>query len=58
VATLIQQPPDRETEDPDARAREEIRVLFERYRRTARQAEEAREDLAGTPDEALALTGR
>lgn len=33
-------------------------MLFERYRRTARQAEEAREDLAGTPDEALALTGR
>jgi hypothetical protein len=58
VATLIQQQPDRETEDQDARAREEIRALFERYRRTARQAEEAREGAADAPDEALALTGR
>jgi hypothetical protein len=58
VATLIQPEPDRETEDRDARAREEIRVLFERYRSTARQAEEAREGAAGAPDEALALTGR
>ena len=58
METLIQHPPDRETtDDPDARAREEIRALFERYRMTARQAIEADEAAREAPD-ALALTGR
>jgi hypothetical protein len=58
VETLIQHPPDRETDDPDARAREEIRVLFERYRMTAREALQAGEAAREAPDDALALTGR
>jgi hypothetical protein len=58
VETLTQHPPDRMTDDPDARAREEIRALFERYRMTARQAAEAEQAAPEAPDEALALTGR
>jgi hypothetical protein len=49
---------DRETEDRDAQAREEIRALFERYRITARRAEADLRERAAEADEALALTGR
>ena len=59
MATLIRQEPDRETEDRYAKAREEIRALFERYRMTGRTAPEAGEEPAAEqPDEELALTGR
>jgi hypothetical protein len=54
----IQHEPDRETDERDARAREEIRALFERYRMTARRAEEAAQPAPAEPEEALALTGR
>jgi hypothetical protein len=57
VATLIPQE-DRETDDRDAQAREEIRALFERYRITARRAEAELHEPAVETDEALALTGR
>lgn len=57
MATLIRQEPDRETEDRYAKAREEIRALFERYRMTGRTPE-AGEEPAAEPDEELALTGR
>ena len=56
---MIDQESDRDSADRDAEAREEIRVLFERYRMTARRAaEEPADALAAEPDEALALTGR
>jgi hypothetical protein len=57
VATLIPEPPDRETDDPNAEAREQIRALFERYRMTARRAEEAEAPPPAKPDDALVLTG-
>ncbi len=57
MATLIPQENDRDC-DRDAEAREQIRVLFERYRMTARRAEAAEEPAAAEPDEPLVLTGR
>jgi hypothetical protein len=48
---------DRQSDDRDARVREEIRALFERYRITARRAEAGLDERVET-DEALALTGR
>jgi hypothetical protein len=57
VVTLTPQE-DRETEDRDAQAREEIRALFERYRITARRAEAEPRERVVEADEALALTGR
>jgi hypothetical protein len=56
VVTLTPQE-DRQTEDRDVQAREEIRALFERYRIAARRAEAELDERVET-DEALALTGR
>jgi hypothetical protein len=57
VATLVPHE-DRETDDRDAQAREEIRALFERYRMTAHRAEAELHEPASETDEGLALTGR
>jgi hypothetical protein len=57
VATLDHDP-DRETEDRDAAAREEIRVLFERYRTTARRAEAGELPAVAEREDDLVLTGR
>jgi hypothetical protein len=57
VATLTRKQ-DQETEDRAAKAREEIRALFERYRTTARRAEAEADEpsTAAVPDEDLVLT--
>ena len=55
---MIPERPDRETDDPDAEAREQIRALFERYRMTARRAAEADAPAPAEPDDALVLTVR